>query len=98
MATVNLELYRRIKKHTGETDVIRKGLAHEASPLITELLELSTAKTSLRQLAKDIGCSATYLSCVWNGHFVCSPHIYVALSDLLQNRIKITGNQKGLTS
>jgi hypothetical protein len=37
-------------------------------------------------LARDAGCSATYLSRIHRGHLVISPGLFALLSDFLQDR------------
>ena len=79
----------RIEEHLGEEEVIREGLAHEGPGLIMRCLDVPGDALSLRQLAKDVNCSATYLSRVLNGHLICSKTLYVTLSRNLQNRTRI---------
>lgn len=70
----------RIVDWQDEGEIIREGLAYETPRLIAALQNRNGFATmSLRNLAKAVGLSVTYLSCVDKGHIVASPGAYLKL-------------------
>jgi AraC-like DNA-binding protein len=80
------ELAGRIRDHQTEGNAIAERLKEQGPLVIDRLLNFYGWETSLRQLAKDAGVSATYLSRIHRGHFVISPGLFALLSDMLQDR------------
>lgn len=80
------ELSRRIRDHQAEGNAIGERLKEQGPLVIDRLLNFYGWETSLRQLAKDAGCSATYLSRVRRGQIDLSMRTFLVLSDMLQDR------------
>lgn len=76
----------RIRDHLEEAEIVRKGLWHEGPRLIKRCLSVGYPHgeaRSLRELARIVGVSATYLSRVMHGHEIVSAGTYLRLSDFL---------------
>jgi len=80
------ELASRIRDHLGEGADIDEDLRTQGPLVIDRLLNFYGWETSLRQLAKDAGVSATYLSRVHRGQLDISKRTFLVLSDMLQDR------------
>jgi len=81
-------LENRIKDHLVEHDLIAERLEEQGPLVVDRLCNQEHWPTSLRQLARDAGYSATYLSQVRRGNLVISMRLFSLLSRFLQDRTR----------
>lgn len=84
------DLATRLEWLDAEDDALREGLAHEGPRLVHTLQDMGGfGSTSLRELSKAIGYSATMLSRCMNGKERFTAKLYLALHALYQKRTGI---------
>lgn len=84
------DLATRLEWLDAEDDALREGLAHEGPGLVHRLQDMGGfGSTSLRELSKAVGYSATMLSRCMNGKERFTAKLYLALHALYQKRTGI---------
>jgi len=85
----------RIRDHEEEAEIIRMGLAHNATPLIHACQDTAKPPLSLRKLAAAVGCSACYLSRIMMGQERMSPRLFTKLAEFVERREADTRRESG---
>ena len=82
------EFVAYVRDHLRHKETIVRMMKEQGPLVIDRLLDFYGWETSLRQLAKDAGVSATYLSRIKRGQIDLSMRTFLVLSDMLQDRTK----------
>jgi len=82
----NWEFVAYVRNHLRHRETIARIIKEQGPLVIDRLLNFYGWETSLRQLAKDAGVSATYLSRAHRGQLDISMRTFLVLSDMLQDR------------
>jgi AraC-like DNA-binding protein len=71
-----------VAKYIEHRKEMREVLLAEAPRLVEQV----TASIGLREAARRLGLSCTYLSRIKTGHTLCSPETFLRIADLLRSK------------
>lgn len=77
-------LARRVRAFLDEREAVMEELRYDGTFAISTAL--ARRKISLRELARRVGCSPTYLSQVRCGKVRISPEVYVRVSEIAEGK------------